>query len=150
MALVTSAPHRLRRTLRGSVVVVVLAASLVTAGCGSSQPRTEVLRSSIPLTSDIYVRITGPGGAVSYVGRQFMTSGTFDRFSFQREKREAGLFLPPRVRGRKLCASTHIISPLDASELQNWRGRTLEVSVYGRKTSTIFCSVLGSALYGSA
>ena len=150
MALVASAPHRLRKPMRVPTVVVLLAAGLATAGCGSIQPRTEVLRSSIPLTSDIYVRITGPGGAVSYVGRQFMTSGTFDRFSFRRENSKAGLFLPPRVRGRKLCASTHIISPLDASELQKWRGRTLEVSVYGRKTSTIFCSVLGSALYGGS
>jgi hypothetical protein len=150
MARIAGTSRRLRKPLREWAPAVVLAAVLVTAGCGSSQPRTEVLRSSIPLTSDIYVRITGPGGAVGYVGRQFMTSGTFDRFSFKRENRKAGLFLPPRVRGRKLCASTHTITPIDASELQKWRGRTLEVSVYGRKTSTIFCSVLGSALYGSS
>lgn len=108
-----------------------------------------MLRSAIPATSDIYVRITGPGGAVSYVGQRFVGGGTFRKFGFQREaEREKGLFLPPRVRDRKLCASTHTIGPADAPELQRWRGRTLEITVYGRRGSTLFCAVLRPGLYG--
>src|SRR3954447_5075974 len=72
------------------------------AACGRSQPRTQVLRSANPLSSDIYVRITGPGGAVSYVAQKF-TSAAFSKYSFSKVGRE-GLFLPPRVLEQKLCS----------------------------------------------
>ena len=151
LATVESEPHITLGALRWCVVATVLtAATLGTAGCGSSHPRTEVLRSAIPVSSDIYIRITGPGGAVSYIERRFITNGTFSKFDFQREHRTEGLFLPPRVRDRKLCASTHVILSSDAPELQQWRGRTLAITVYGRKASTLFCAVLGPELYGPA
>jgi len=116
------------------------------AGCGSGHPRTEVLRSANPVTSDIYVRITGPGGAVSYVGRRFMSGGAFSRLRF-REDTPKGQFLPPGVRDRKLCSSTHVIRDSDAPALQRWRGRTLEITVYGIKVSAIYCAVLGPNIY---
>jgi hypothetical protein len=119
---------------------------VASAGCGSSHPRTEVLRSTLPPTSDIYLRITGPGGAVSYIGRRFESGGTFSKFRFRDAHRE-GLFLPLGVRQRKLCASTHVIRRGDAPQLQKWRGRTLEITIYGKKISVIFCAVLTSSLY---
>jgi hypothetical protein len=131
---------------------VVLAAVLSTlviplAGCERSHPRTEVLRSTSPPTSDIYLRITGPGGAVSYMGQRFTSRGIFARYSFTEARRDVGVFLPPRVRERKLCAATHVIRDGDAPELQQWRGRKLEITVYGDRDSATFCAVLGPALY---
>src|SRR6185437_7556809 len=77
-----------------ALAAVLTAGTLAMAGCGSGHPRTEVLRSANPVTSDIYVRITGPGGAVSYVGRRFMSGGAFSRLRF-REDTPKGQFLPP-------------------------------------------------------
>ncbi|HEY3551729.1 MAG TPA: hypothetical protein VGK69_11830 [Gaiellaceae bacterium] len=108
-----------------------------------------MLRSANPLTSDIYVRITGPGGAVSYVARRFMSGGEFSRFRFSKEPRE-GPFLPPRVRDRKLCSSTHVIRDSDAPALQRWRRRTLEITVYGIKVSAIYCAALGPNIYAGS
>ena len=119
---------------------------LAMAGCGGRPPRTEVLRSANPLTSDIWVRITGPGGAVNYIAQGFMAGGDFDKFRFRKDRRE-GLFLPPRVRDRKLCSSTHKIRSEDAPQLQRWRGSTLEITVYGRKISAVYCAVLGPYIY---
>jgi hypothetical protein len=133
-------------------VLATVLATVVLAGCGSTHPRTEVLRSANPLTSDIYLRITGPGGAVNYIRQRFMTGGSFGKFRFDAagragRSRKGGPFLPPRLRDRKLCASTHTIQPGDAPDLQKWRGRTLAITVYGKKISTIFCAVLTSDLY---
>ena len=134
-----SGPPRVCRVAVPAILVTLLLVS-----CGGSHPRTEVLRSANP-TSDVYVRITGPGGAVSYVAQRFRTAA-FAKFNFRRAGRK-GLFLPPRVRERKLCASVHTIRDGDAPELQKWRGRKLETTVYGKKLSAIFCAALGSALY---
>jgi hypothetical protein len=57
------------------------------------------------------------------------------------------VFVPPRVRERKLCASTHVIRADDAPQLQKWRGRTLAITIYGQQSSRIFCAVLGGDLY---
>jgi hypothetical protein len=134
------------------LVLAAVLATVILGGCGSSHPRTQVLRSANPLTSDIYLRITGPGGAVNYIRQRFMTGGGFGKFRFNpADKAErsgsTGLFLPPRLRDQKLCASTHVIRPGDAPGLQKWRGRTLAVTVYGKKISAIFCAVLTSDLY---
>ena len=83
---------------------------------------------------------------MSYIARRFRTGDAFSRFSFRDASRE-GLFLPPHVRDRKLCSSTHIIRRSDAPDLQEWRGRTLEVTIYGREISAIYCAVLGADLY---
>jgi hypothetical protein len=139
-------PKRLAGARRGVLAAFLAAASLAIAGCGSSHPRTVVLRSAVPATSDIWVRITGPGGAVSYIARRFRSGGAFSGFSFTDASRE-GVFLPPGVRDRKLCASTHIIRQADAPELQKWRWNKLAITIYGRKVSAIFCAVLGADLY---
>ena len=138
---------QVRRVDARRIVVLLLIAALPLAicGCGGSQPRTQVLRSANPLTSDIYLRITGPGGAVSYLAQRLMT-GAFSKFSFTKDRRP-GLFLPPRVRDRKLCSSTHTIQWWDSPELQKWRGRKLAISVYGKKISAIYCAVFGPSLY---
>ncbi|HJU36682.1 MAG TPA: hypothetical protein VJ716_04610 [Gaiellaceae bacterium] len=147
MPLDSSPATRRKSDARRVLLAVVLAlVSLALAGCGGSHPRTEVLRATNPVLADIYVRITGPGGAVSYVAHRFRSGGAFDRFSFH-EADNHGLFLPPRVRERKLCASTHEIRLGDALQLQKWRGRTLAITIYGRKSSRIYCSVLGYGLY---
>jgi len=130
---------------RFAVLLLIAAFALTVCGCGSSHPRTEVLRSANPLTSDIYLRITGPGGAVSYVTKR-LAGGGFSKFSFTKQPRQR-LFLPLRVRDRKLCASTHTIRSGDTPDLQKWRGKTLEISVYGNSTSGIFCAALGPWLY---
>ena len=143
----SAVPRLLRSVLLGLVVLIAAIAAGVFLALASSRtpPRTEVLRSAGPL-SGIWVRITGPGGAVEYLGHRFVNGGAFSRFTFRREPTK-GAFLPPTVRAQKLCASTHVIQPGDAPELQNWRGRTLAVSIYGTKTSAIYCAVLGYGLY---
>ncbi len=134
---------------RGMALAAVLtAAVLCLAGCGGSQPRTELLRSANPLTSDISVRINGPGGAVSYTAQRFLTNGGLSRYSLRQDPK-GGLFIPPDIRDHKLCESTHVIQATDAPQLQKWRGRTLAVTVYGSKSSTIFCAALGAYLYHS-
>lgn len=100
----------------------------------------------IPLTSDIYLRITGPGGAVSYLAQRFKAARDFRDINFAKDPAR-GPFLPPRVRDRKLCASTHRIRVGDAPELQKWRGRTLAITVYGDRVSRVFCAALGPWLY---
>jgi len=60
------------------------------------------------------------------------------------------VYLPPRIKERKLCASTHVIQTYDAPQLQEWRGKTLEITIYGQKTSQIYCSVLTGNLYVEA
>lgn len=131
---------------RGVLAAVVAGACLTMAGCGGSHPRTELLRSASPVTSPVYVRITGPGGAVDYTGHHFMTFGGFSKYGLRRDPR-GGFFVPPRILDRKLCASTHIIRRGDAPELQRWRGRTLAITVYGPKASILFCAALGPGLY---
>jgi hypothetical protein len=133
------------------LAAVLAAVALAMAGCGSSQAghraRTEVLKSTSPPTSDIYLRITGPAGAVYYLAQHFRSAGAYDRFDFHQAVGSKGMFLPPRVRERKLCAATHVIRPDDAAELQKWRGRTLATTIYGKKTSLVYCAVLTRGLY---
>jgi hypothetical protein len=132
-------------TRRIAALLLISALALAICGCGSHHPRTQVLQSANPLTSDIYLRITGPGGAVNYVAQRLMTGG-FSKFSFTKE-RVQGLFLPPGVRDKKLCSSTHTIRWWDASELQKWRGRKLAICVYGKKISAIYCAAFGPSIY---
>lgn len=127
----------------------VTAVAVVMAGCGGTYARTEVLRSANPRTSDIYLRITGPGGAVHYVAGRFRRAA-FDRFNFHETTRSEKVFLPPRIEERKLCGSTHVIKRYDAPQLQEWRGKTLAISIYGRKDSQIYCAVLTGNLYLAA
>jgi hypothetical protein len=139
--------RRLGRAQRAVLAAVLTSAAFVLAGCGSGHPRTEVLRSTSPITSDIYLRITGPGGAVYYVAQRFSAGDAFSRFRFHKTASSDGVFLPPPLRERKLCSATHRIRSGDAPQLQKWRGRTLAITIYGRKVSRIYCAVLTGSLY---
>jgi hypothetical protein len=127
---------------------MLVGAALLTAGCGSGDHlRTEVLRATNPVTAGIYVRITGPPGAVSYVGQRLNSGDTWKQVRFSENAVIEGEFLPPSVREQKLCSSTHVIQTVDAPQLQKWLGKRLEIAIYGPKTSAIYCAVLGYGLY---
>lgn len=129
------------------LAAVLVTVTLAAVGCGSSHPRTEVLKGTNPVPTDIYLRITGPGGAVYYIAQRFTRGGLFKGFRFHETATDEGAFLPPRVRELKLCGSTHVIQTYDAPQLQKWRGKTLAITIYGEKTSRIFCAVLTRHLY---
>jgi hypothetical protein len=141
---------RLFRGRQGILAAVLTMVALCMVGCGSDHPRTEVLKGTNPVLSDIYLRITGPGEAVYYIAQRFRQGGSFNGFSFHKTSTGKGVFLPPRVRERKLCASTHVIRAYDAPQLQEWRGKTLAITIYGKETSRTFCSVLTGNLYAGA
>lgn len=134
-------------TRRVAALLLIAALPLAICGCGSSHPRTEVLRGANPVPSDIYLRVTGPGGAAYYIAQRLRGSAEFNGFSFHKTAGTEGAFLPPPVRERKLCASTHVIQAYDAPQLQKWRGRTLAITIYGEKTSRIYCAILTGNLY---
>jgi len=131
---------------RPLVVGAVLGALLLTAAaCGSIDSRTEVvrLRSANPLTSDLYVRMRGPAGAVNYIA-QGLSRGAF---SSQAE----GVFVPPDVRRQKACSLSHTIDYADASKLQAWRGKKIRITVYGKNSyAATYCNGLqaGSFISG--
>src|SRR5436305_2599112 len=137
------------RAVRVGLIVLVAAAAagafLAFHASRSTNPRTEVLRAASPL-SDIWIRITGPGGAVSYVGHRFLTEGLVSRVTLRKAPTK-GFLLPTALREQKLCAATHLIQPGDAPELQKWKGRKVEITIYGKKTSALYCAVLGYGLY---
>jgi hypothetical protein len=144
-----SFPTHANRTLvlrRGKLAAALAAVALALSGCGGSYSRTEVLRSTWE-GSDVYLRITGPEGAVHYLSQRLRQAQLFDRFKFKETSSKEGVFLPPTVRERKLCASTHMIKSYDAPQLQRWRGKTLAVTVYGKEISRIFCAGLTWNLY---
>jgi hypothetical protein len=117
------------RVSRPFVVAVVLTALLLTASaCGAVDSRTEVvrLRSANPLTSDLYVRMRGPAGAVHYIAQGLIRGA----FGSQAE----GFFVPPDVRRQKTCSFSHTISSLDSPQLQAWRGRKMKITVYGNSS----------------
>lgn len=144
----TTSNHSSRKPVlrRRKHAAALAAVTLAIAGCGGSYSRTEVLRSTWT-GSNVYLRITGPAGAVHYLSQRLQQAHLFARFNFHETSSTEGVFLPPTVRERKLCASTHVIKPYDASQLQKWRGRTLAVSVYGKEISRIFCAGLTWNLY---
>lgn len=127
----------MRRMILAAVCATVI---FIAAGCGSAS-HTEVvrLRSANPLTSNLYVRIKGPAGAVSYIAQR-LSGAAF-------EEAETGVFAPPsRLYGRRpICSFTHTISSLDAPNIQRWQGKKVTLNVYG--AAGIFCRALGSAIY---
>jgi hypothetical protein len=117
------------RASRPFVVAVVLTALLLTvSACGGVDSKTEVLRlrSANPVTSDLYVRVKGPTGAVKYIA-QGLIRGAFSR-------RAEGLFVPPDVRRQEACSFSHTISVFDSRRLQAWRGKKLKITVYGNNS----------------
>ena len=110
------------------LAAVLTAILFATSACGGVDSRTEVLhlRSANPLTSDLYVRVRGPAGAVKYIA-EGLTRGAF-------ASQAEGFFVPPGVRRQKACSFSHTISSLDARQLQSWRGKKLKVTVYGNRS----------------
>ena len=127
----------MRRTILAVVCTTVV---LTAAGCGSAS-RTETVRlqSANPLTADLYVRIKGPEGAVSYIAKRLRGA------AFQ--EANTGAFAPPsRLHGRRpICSFTHTITSLDAPDIQRWQGKKVTLNIYG--AAGIFCRALGSAIY---
>src|SRR5690242_3693048 len=107
------------------VAAVVTALLLMASACGGVDSRTEVLRlkSANPLTSDLYVRVKGPAGAVNFI-EQGLVRGALG-------SKAEGFFVPPTVRRQKACSFSHTISAFDSPQLQPWRGKELKMTVYG-------------------
>src|SRR5579875_1411299 len=98
-----SAVGRGRRT-RAALTGVLLTVAVATSACAAAGNKTTVLRlrSANPLTSDLYVRIRGPAGAVHYLARG-LTAGAFG-------DETGGAFVPPGARRRRACTLSHRIS----------------------------------------
>jgi hypothetical protein len=125
----------------GLAVVLATVALSASACGGGGGPRAELLRSANPLTSDLYLRIKGPPGAVSQIA-EGATTGAFSRY-------HVGAFVPPKVRRHKACSFTHTIDVADAPNLQKWRGKKATLIVYGNSAyATTYCLGIAGA-FGS-
>jgi hypothetical protein len=136
-----AASRRAGRT-RAALAGVLLTIAVAACGCGAAGGKTIVLelRSANPLTSDLYVRITGPAGAVRYLARG-LTAGALG-------EQAGGAFVPPDVRRRRACALSHRISVLDAPSLQAWRGRKVTLAIYGDEAyAAVYCRGLVAGIY---
>jgi len=123
---------------------VLTALVLMACGCGGSNTKVEVLRlrSANPLTSDLYVRIRGPAGAVSYIAQGFI-SGAFS-------KDARGFFVPPNLRRQRACSFSHTIGDADAPNLQAWRGKKMTIAVYGNSSyAATYCQGIRVGIYRS-
>jgi hypothetical protein len=127
-----------------ALAVVLVTVMLAACACGNSnRTKAELLRSANPVTSDLYLRVKGPAGAVSYITQGAMT-GAFSRI-------REGFFVPPRVRHHKACSFTHIIGVGDAPDLQKWRGKKTSITVYGNSSyAAIYCLGIGATLASSS
>ena len=138
----TPAQARARGPQLAGLAALFAALMLTASACGSSGTKTEVLRlrSANPVTSDLYVRMKGPAGAVSFIAKRLTTGG----FS----KGAEGFFLPPRLRQEKTCSLRHNISDADAPELQAWRGRRMTLTVYGDSNyAATYCRGISVGIY---
>ena len=134
---------------RAAVLVLVLAAVLLaSSGCGAgSKPKKEILRSVNPLTSDLYVQVRGPAGAVNYIADAIAT-GAFTHAG-------SGSFVPPRLHRRlheqRACLFAHTIGSADSPKLQPWLGRKLTISVSGNKSNAaLYCRAIAVVFLGAS
>ena len=133
---------RVRGSQIVSLAVLLTGLMFVACACGSNGTKTEVLRlrSANPLTTDLYVRMRGPAGAVSFIAKGLITGG----FSKDAE----GFFLPPRLRQQKVCSFSHTIGYADAPNLQAWRGRKMTITVYGNSSyAATYCQGIRAGIY---
>jgi hypothetical protein len=144
--------RRTRVQARGlaPLVQVLAAVMLTTSGCGNSnEPTKQLLRSNIPLTSDLYVQIKGPEGAVSKIANAIET-GAFTKIKTGAVPPygEGGSFVPPRLRQHRVCLFAQTIQPVDSPQLQAWRGKKITFTVYGAKSSSsvIYCRLIGGVI----
>jgi hypothetical protein len=147
-----------RRVLprRFAPCVLALAAIVLTAsGCGASdKPTKELLRSANPLTSDIYVQIRGPAGAVSYVAKAIETGAFTSLKTSAFTKYDNGSFVPPRLHHQlhqhRICLFAHTIQSVDSPKLQAWQGKKITMSVYGKKSSVLYCRLIGGVFLAAS
>jgi hypothetical protein len=142
MAPESRVPTRAKGSQIASLAAVLTALLLSVSACGSNGMKTEVLRlkSANPLTSDLYVRMSGPTGAVGVIAKGLITGG----FNNNAE----GSFLPPGSRQQKACSFSHIIDYADAPNLQPWRGRKMTITVYGNRSyAATYCHGIGAGIY---
>jgi hypothetical protein len=128
-------------------LAVTLAALLLTAsGCGASdKPTKQLLRSNNPLTSDIYVQIKGPAGAVSKIASAIET-GAFTNIKLGPVPPygKSGSFVPPALQQHRICLFAQTIQPSDSPQLQPWRGKKVTFTVFGKtSSSTLYCRLFG-------
>jgi hypothetical protein len=138
----TSNETRARGSKLASLAALLSTLMLTASACGSSGTKTEVLRlrSANPVTSDLYVRMKGPAGAVSFISKRLITGG----FSKDAE----GVFLPPRLRQKKTCSLRHTIGYADAPDLQAWNGRKMTITVYGNSSyAATYCRGIRFVIY---
>lgn len=143
--------RRLVRAERVVSKVLVLAALMLTASsCGASnKPTKQLLRSDVPLSSDLYVQIKGPAGAVSKIANAIETGAfTKIRAATVPPYGEGGSFVPPRVQRHRVCLFARTIQPVDSPQLQPWRGKKVTFTVFGDKSqgSMLYCGLLEGML----
>jgi hypothetical protein len=129
--------------------VVILAAVMLTASsCGAgNKPTKQLLRSNNPLTSDLYVQIKGPRGAVGKIANAIET-GAFTNIKLGPVPPygHGGSFVPPRLQGQRVCLFAHTVQLTDSPRLQPWLGKKITFTVYGSKsTSRLYCRLFGGA-----
>jgi hypothetical protein len=133
-----------------ALVVVILAAS----GCGASnnEPAAELLRSANPLTSDFYLQIKGPAGAVNEIANK-IKAGAFTSKTGTLTKAGNGSFVPPRLHDRlqehQICLFVRTIQPWDSPDLQAWVGKTITISAYGNKRFLLWCRLFPRVVLGA-
>jgi hypothetical protein len=131
--------------IRAPLVIIVAAGVLAAPGCGASnKPNKQLLRSTVPLASDLYVQIKGPAGAVSKIVNA-MKAGAFTKIKSGRVPAygAGGSFVPPRVERHRVCLFAHTIQPVDSAQLQPWLGKKITFTVYGNSSSEFFCGLIG-------
>jgi hypothetical protein len=134
-----------------ALVVVILAGS----GCGASnnQPTAELLRSANPVTSDFYLQIKGPAGAVNEIANKIKGGAFTSKAGGPLTKAGNGSFVPPRLHNRlqehQICLFVRTIRPWDSPELQAWVGKTITISAYGNKRYLLWCRLFPRVVLGA-
>jgi hypothetical protein len=121
-------------------VIVLAALTLAGSGCGASEkPTKQLLRSVNPLTSDLYVQVKGPDGAVTKIANAIQT-GAFRKIKTGAVPAygKGGSFVPPHLQQHRVCLFAKTIQPLDSPQLQPWLGKEITITVYGNKRSAGF------------
>lgn len=132
---------------RGRIAILgaaLTALMLVVSACAGGSTKTEVLRlrSANPLTSDLYVRVKGPAGAVRYIA-QGLTRGAFS-------EGPAGSFVPPGLKQEKACSFSHTIDTTDPPNFQAWLGKKVRITVYGTSSyAGTYCHGIGAGIFES-
>lgn len=130
------------------LVVVIAAVMLTASSCGASDKAAkQLLRSDNPVTSDLYVQLKGPAGAVTKIANGIETGAfTTIKAGAVPPYGTGGSFVPPNLQRHRVCLFTRTIQPVDSPELQPWLGQKITFTVYGGKSSpsVLYCRLLGA------